>query len=178
MNDFFGFQAYPSGLVNRIDDGNGIILTSGEWASAIGAELEKPAEASIVINNNYQDATRTLNTSLELQFINGSSETHRVCAFIIENNINSPQMNNNPEVGPVPNIEDYTHKHMLRGSLNGAWGNPVTDTDIEAGVTYTLNLSDYQLDDTWKEDDCYVIAFIYNESTLEIIQAEEEPVTP
>ena len=177
LNDFFEIVANPAGLVNRIGEGQERILNPDEWASAVGTELAKPAESDIKISNDYESGSRTLSTTLEVKFLNSTSEVYRICAFITEDSIVSPQMNNDPAVGPVPDIENYVHMHMLRGSLNGTWGDLVTDGSIEAGVTYTINLNDFQLDAGWKEGDCSVVAFVYLQSNQEIIQAEEEHVT-
>jgi len=174
--DFFGIITNPAGMVNRIGEGAERILGEGEWPSAVGIEVNKPVEASINITNEYNDQTRILSTSLDVKFFNSLPGFYRVCAFIIEDNIVSPQMNNDLKVGPTPDILDYVHMHMLRGSLNSTWGDLLTDGDITIGETYTIPLSDYTLDDAWDEDHCAIVAFVYSSESYEIVQAEDEEV--
>lgn len=178
LDEFFGVSAQgnPNGMVNRIGEGTERVLLPGEWAQAIGEEAQKPAEAEIVINPDYKPATRTLDLDLEITFIDNSTDLYRVCGFIIEDSIIAPQMNNDTTIGPVPDIEDYLHRHVLRGSVNGTWGDPVFDGEIEGGVTYTLSYTGYQLDNAWIDHHCSLVAFIYREGDLTIIQVEEEHI--
>jgi hypothetical protein len=176
LNNFFGIITNPAGMVNRVGEGTDRILGEGEWPSAVGSELSKPADAIIEIHNDYNDQTRVLSTTLQMEFINSLPGTYRACAYIIEDSIVAPQMNNDPSVGPTPDIFDYVHMHMLRGSLNGTWGDLVTDEEITAGSSYSLVLDDYTIDNSWKENHCGIVAFIYNTETYIVVQAEEEEI--
>ncbi|MBN2175396.1 MAG: Omp28-related outer membrane protein [Bacteroidales bacterium] len=174
--DFFGIITNPSGMVNRVGEGAERILGEGQWPSAVGGEINKPVDAGILITNDYNPQTRVLSTTLEMQFVNNLSDLYRVCAYIIEDSIVSPQKNNDPSVGPTPDILDYVHMHMLRGSLNGTWGDLVTDQEIIAEESYLITLNDYTLPDEWDDGHCAIVAFIYNTNTYEIIQAQEADV--
>ena len=61
--------------------------------------------------------------------------------------------------------------HMLRGSMNGDWGeviieNPVIDDEIE--MTYSITF-----DAEWVPKNCHVVAFVFAEDLKTIIQVEE-----
>ncbi|MCD4789575.1 MAG: Omp28 family outer membrane lipoprotein [Bacteroidales bacterium] len=176
LNDFFGIVSNPSGMVNRIGEGQDRILVETEWQSAVGQEVARPADAGITISNIYNEQTRVLNTSLDIEFINALPGAYRVCAYIIEDSIVAPQKNNDPALGPTPDWLDYVHDNMLRGSLNGTWGDIVTDENIAAGSIYTVQYDGFTLNAEWKDRHCAIVAFVYNEDTFEIIQAEEEKV--
>ena len=176
LNNFFGIVSNPAGMVNRIGEGQERILVETEWQSAVGQEVARPADAGITISNTYNEQTRVLNTSLDIKFINALPGTYRTCAYIIEDSIVAPQKNNDPALGPSPDWLDFVHDNMLRGSLNDTWGDLVTDEDITAGSVYTVQCDGFTLNAEWKDRHCAIVAFVYNEDTFEIIQAEEEKV--
>jgi hypothetical protein len=96
--------------------------------------------------------------------------TYNICAFIIESGIVSPQQT---DAGV---ITDYIHNYMLRGSLNGTWGDLVgADGIAVTGTTLTNNYS-ITLPAGWDADNCAIVAYVYNTTTLEVLQAEEGAV--
>jgi hypothetical protein len=60
--------------------------------------------------------------------------------------------------------------------MNGTWGDAVgTDGQAVAGSKKTNSYS-FTLPAEWNADNCSVIAFVYNTTTTEIVQAEEKGV--
>jgi hypothetical protein len=171
--DFFGLAFNPNGMVNRVGEGQDRVLGETEWAAAVGAEVAKEAEANIEITGDYNSSSRSLSTTLKVGFFKDQSENYRICAVILEDSIISPQKNGDSSIGPSPDWEDFVHMHMLRGNINGTWGSLVTDEAIVSGSEYTVQLSNYAIDDEWDDQHCNIVAFVFNEETLEIIQAEE-----
>jgi hypothetical protein len=90
----------------------------------------------------------------------------------------SPQKNNDPLVGPVPDIIDYIHMHMLRDAINGTWGKALTSSDSTAsGGSSIIRTYAYTVNAAWKAKNCAVIAFVYDTDTKEILQVEEAELT-
>jgi hypothetical protein len=175
LDSYFGVSALgnPNGMVNRLGEGTGRVKLPDVWPSAIGQEISKPADALIEIDHTYNDQTRVVSTTLNIEFKNNLAGNYRISVFITEDDIDAPQMNNDPAIGPTPDIEDYVHMHVLRGSLNGTFGDQITDETIEAGAEYSVDLNDYTVSADWKDGDCSLVSFIFNSETFEIIQAEE-----
>ena len=175
LDTYFGVSALgnPNGMVNRIGEGTGRVILPDAWHSAVGQEMAKPADALIEIDHLYNEQNRVLSTTINIDFLNSLDGNYRISTFITEDSIVAPQMNNDPTIGPTPDIEDYIHMHVLRGSLNGTYGDQVTDEAIIAGAEYTIELDDYTINTEWKDKDCTLVAFIFNAETFEIIQAEE-----
>jgi thiol-disulfide isomerase/thioredoxin len=170
LNSYFGFPAYPMGLVNRTPYSGSTILLKDSWEGAVAALLELDPDAGITITNGYNEGTRKLDCTVETEFLDDMEGTYNVCVFITESGIISPQQT---EGGVVAN---YEHNHMLRASMNGTWGDPVgTDGSAVGGIKVT-NTYSYTLPATWSAVNCNVVAFIYNSETLEIVQAEENAV--
>ncbi len=175
LDTYFGIsiQGNPNGMINRVGEGADRVIGEGQWPSTVGQEIAKPAVSTIEISGDYDNGTRVLNTSLTIEFLDNLPGNYRVCAVITEDSIISPQMNSDAPIGPTPDWEDYVHMHMLRGSINGTWGNSITDETITAGSEYTVQCDNYTIDTDWDEQQCHIVAYVFNEETFEIIQAEE-----
>ena len=170
LNAYFAFPAYPMGMVNRTSFSGSTILLKDSWEGAVSDQLELAAEAQITITNTYNAGTRKLDCTLETEFLHDLQGTYNICAFIIESGIVSPQQTE----GGV--VTDYVHNHMLRASMNGTWGDPAgSDGSAVGGAVVTNNYS-FTLPAEWNAANCAVVAFVYNATTLEVVQAEEEAI--
>lgn len=168
INDYFGVQANPSGMVSRMEVDGARVLGKDEWQPAIESILEEDALAEISIESEYNDGNRTAEVSVEMEVLNPEAVDYKFCLVVIEDDIESPQSNNNPDVGDTPTIHDWHHKHVLRGDVNGTWGE---DMDAASGAT-TKNYS-FTLHEDWNADNCAFIGYIYRDDTKEIIHAAE-----
>jgi len=167
----------PSGMVNRRNLGNGLIVNPSCWANYVGMEMERTADAGIDLEVDFNQAERKVSAEMKVTFVNNITGKYHLCCYITEDSIIKPQANNDTLLGSVPDIHDYVHMHVLRGSLNGTWGELISaDTLFAAGSEFTLSYSDYQLDAEWKEKDCRIVAFLFNENNNTILQAEQSPV--
>ncbi|MDZ7742275.1 MAG: Omp28-related outer membrane protein [Bacteroidota bacterium] len=111
--------------------------------------------------------------SSETVFLNAADGEFNVCMFITEDNIESPQVNNDSTLGPSPNWVNYIHEHVLRKSITGPWGEEInTGEDIIPEQIYKSKGSAI-LDPLWNENYCNIVAFVYRNDTKEVIQAEE-----
>jgi hypothetical protein len=164
----------PTGMVNRLKI-NGIRrIEYTKWGQYADSLISLPALAYITIENSYASATRTLTTTLKSDFLTDTlTGTYKLAVYLIEDSIPHAQKDN---LIPSPsNDSDYVHNHVLRGSVNGTFGEllntgPVTST-TSITKTYTRVLPA-----TWREKKCAVVAFIYNDNTKEVLQAEEHKI--
>lgn len=70
-------------------------------------------------------------------------------------------------------IENYVFHYMLRGSLNGSWGNLLKTSPINANDSVSKVLNGFYIAPSFKDKQIYVISFIYDNVTKEILQAEQ-----
>lgn len=163
----FGVQAYPNGMVNRSTFGLATsVVGHGEWASRTDSLLKLPAVATIKIENEYNDATRVIATTITTKALTDLSGIYKLAAFYTEDSIIKPQLN-----GSVLE-QNYVHMHALRGAFAGTYGETVFNN---AGAKDSI-VKPYSL--TIKTDavpkNCIVVAYLYNETTKEIVQVEEK----
>ena len=170
LNVFFAFPGYPMGLVNRTEFSGSRILLKDSWEAAAAIQTDLEAQVEIIITNTYNTGTSKLDCLLETEFLKDMDGTYNICVFIVESGIISPQ-----ETEQGVNLT-YEHNHVLRGSMNGTWGDVVgTDGQAISGSALTNSYS-YTIPDGWNADNCSVVAFVYNTTTNEVVQAEEKNI--
>lgn len=159
----------PGGMVDRIGYPTTQKKNYTEWASDVALELAKPAVASIGITNEYDTISRIVTSSIKSKFLSALSGKYYLSVMYVEDSIIQPQ------VTPTNGIDtNYVHMHALRGSLNGTWGDQIAldpTADFTADTQYSIVL---RTDAVAKN--CRVVAFIYNDTTKEVIQAEEKRI--
>jgi len=171
--DFKIGDAIPKGLISRTNWGTtNFVLDPGNWGSRIETIKNDIPKASIKIINIYEQTVRNLNSIILYKALTDLTGTYKLCVYLTEDSIIKPQKI------PSGTNNSYPHRHVLRGALNSTWGDiifsgntPANETDMES---YSMTLKSGT--DAWNENHCYVVAFIYDAATYEIIQVEEKRV--
>lgn len=173
ISTYFGnADALPNGMVNRSSITGEQVMSYTSWASAVDQILELDAEINIDITNSYDTTSRELTVEVEAKALTDISQTLKLVVLLSEDSIVSMQTDydHTPQ-----DIADYTHRHVLRGAINSTWGDLLANgsfvTDETATRIYSFTISN---DFNYKQ--CSVVAYIYDNETLEIIQAEEQKV--
>jgi hypothetical protein len=175
-NTDFGIVSNPNGMVNRKEFQGSRILSPDLWVGATTALLDLPPDALISISNSYNSGTREVSTSVSTRFLNLLDGKYNICVCVLEDSIISPQKNNNPAVGDVPIIYNYVFMDVLRGAINGTYGEEIT-ASVDTTSTYRKNYT-YALKSNWVPKNCHIIAFVFNQETKEVVQVEDKMVLP
>ena len=108
--------------------------------------------------------------------------TYKLMVVLTEDSIVKPQTDYSKPPGQQ-DVLNYVHRHVLRGALTStSWGDSLT-TNVAAGDSITKSIN-YTLPATFpatngiapNENLCYVIAYIYNAATYEVVQVEEQKI--
>lgn len=159
----------PRGMVNRKPVSGSPVLAHTAWAGVVQGIVNQAPSADIQILTNYDQATRTACADVQVEVLNNISDELKVCVFLTEDSI----VNWQKDYGANPsNIPDYVHRHALRASFNGTWGVAMDTAPYSSGDMDTLRYS-MVLDTAWSASHCSIVAFVYNASSLEVLQAEE-----
>jgi hypothetical protein len=170
-NDYFGVQAYPSGMVNRAEYNGDLVLTESKWGEAIAQALQTEADAEIKINNEYDNGKVT--TTITVKFLHDMPDLYDLQVCVTEDSIVSAQMNADETAGETPVIEDFVFMHMLRGAVNGPWGEDIFGATIEPNKEYTVTY-DYNI--TGVARNSHIVVFVYSQGDKSIVQVEQVPV--
>jgi hypothetical protein len=170
----FAIDQNPKGMINRLPYNSKMSMLPGDWPGAVAAAVKLPKFAVMSMANAYDAGTRTLTTRVDTRFLNSQAGTYNLCVCILEDSIYGGQKNNDPKVDSVPEIKHFLFMDILRGSVNGTWGEALTsaiDTSAILSKTYS-----FVLKPEWKAKHCKVIAFVANAETYEILHARMKPV--
>jgi hypothetical protein len=163
-------NAVPFGLIDRVQGGS----DASQWADYVQARLDIAPTAGIRLFNCHDSGDSSFSTVVNLKYLTEASN-QRLSLLLVEDQIVSYQKDYSAPNGS-PDIPDYTHHYILRGAINGTWGQPVSPEPIENGDLFTQSYS-FELDlAAWNPANCYVIAFVYDESTDEVGQVAKAPL--
>ncbi len=165
----------PAGMISRTKYNNDRVLSSTAWASAI-AQLDTAVIAEMEMSKTYNSTSRTVNISVEVKYLKAASAEHQLVLYAVEDSVINWQKfyaQCSPTGGNI-DVPDFIHRHLLRGAVNSTWGDKLytINTIIPKGYTTTKTYSQV-LDPTWSDKHMSYVAFIQDNVTKEIIQAEE-----
>lgn len=174
-NTFFDIQSNPKGMVNRLSDGGDQLVDYGEWGARVSNLVDDDAIANIEIETTFTESNRSLVIKTSTKFLAEVQGNYNIQLCLIEDSIVSPQRNNNASVGPVPTIEEYVHRHVLRQGINSSWGEPVVvgNSAIVVGQVYE-HTSSLTVNNDYNANHCAVVAFVYNTSDYGVLQVAEK----
>ncbi|QNL22612.1 Omp28-related outer membrane protein [Hyphobacterium sp. CCMP332] len=169
----------PRGLVNREEISGSKLVLPGTFEQSIQDILDEPNTfVAITGNLSFDENTKTISASISSHFNAIVYEDLNISVYVTEDSVIDWQKNyvntGDPNY-PVGDIEEYVHMHVLRGSMNGTWGDLLNESagkSIEEGASISKAFT-YQLEDGNDPYFCNVIAFIYDTETDAIVQVRE-----
>lgn len=107
----------PIGMVNRAPYNGQKPVSVGNWGAAISTAVTEDAIAGLKVTNvSYNTSSRLISVDTETEFVQNYTANVRLAAYIVEDSIVKPQLDNGVD------ILNYTHRHVLRASMNGMLG--------------------------------------------------------
>lgn len=175
LDQFFGNSAagLPNGLVNRVNTGGTSIVAPADWSTRVSNLLNQPADAWLTINLDFISDTRVLNASVETKFLQNVEDSLNIALYVLEDSIQRPQVIYNDPNYPNSFIENYYHRHVLRGSMNGAWGTALSSGQSFTSGSVINTTGNLTLPSNWNAEKVSVVAVVYRALTKEVVQVEE-----
>jgi hypothetical protein len=186
---FFNPVGYPAGYINRIgynaSGGNVLYIYYPNWQDTIQGLLQgnPPASATIKICDSCWVPQRIIGVKFQVTFLQALPVgNYSLESVIVEDHIISWQLNNGIALGYD---STFDHRFVLRGSFDliGS-GTPIPS--IAVGSTFTsYQTYDFNKGENgnaggntatnptpWNMANCYVIAFVCNQATHQVYQAD------
>lgn len=159
---FYNPSGFPTAIFNGLK--SSMSSSINDWQTRASEAIVVPAKMTISALSEYDDATRNLTVSYEVDFSNVVDTKLNISIWIVENKIMGTQRMPNGKL----NL-DYEHNHVLRGSLNGDWGEPIgsvfdSDSKVTGKASSTLN-------EKWVAENCDVVVYVYRDDNKEVEQA-------
>jgi len=172
-NPIFKIDGNPKGMVNRVPYNGKISYIPAQWTDAVATQAKLQKAAVMSIGNTYNAATRLLTTRVDSRFLICNQGKYNLCVVIQEDSIIGAQANAIPP-DSTPVIYHFVFMDVLRGSLNGPYGEELTALiDTTSVITKTY---EYTLDPAWVPKHCKITAFIANAETYEVMHAARKKV--
>jgi len=174
----FGISAVgnPNGMINRRKINNTFVISPSAWSGAVAEMVAETPMLDIQVINEYAPGDDKLCTHVQTQFLQTIDKNLKLIVALTEDSIVAPQKNNDPTVGVTPEIINYVHMHVLRGTITSTWGSSVAKAGI-SNPPSVIKSYRYQLTDNIVPKNCRVIAFVYDADTYEVLQAAESAIT-
>ena len=143
------------------------------WQSKIEQRISLPAPLYIAIKNTFYSSSKKIKTEIKSNIITTLSGDYRMSVFLIEDSVVADQKDYSlpPAINHVTN---YVHKHMLRTSFNGTYGDDIASNPSGTANNPVQFKKEYLIDynELWNKKHLYVVVFVFNKDTYEVIQAE------
>lgn len=170
IDDYFNTAAaYPFGMVDRSTFNAG---DANQWANDIDTRLQQPAEAGIRIYNCFDTDKSELTTVVDVKYLADAGTKEYVTVYLVEDKVKDWQKDYRLSPADVP---DYTHHNVLRATINGTWGQPLTTESVQKDDRFTVSYS-YTIPAGFDVTNCKVVAFVHDFENREVRQAEEAAV--
>jgi thiol-disulfide isomerase/thioredoxin len=172
LDQYFGnsVAGLPNGLINRISFDNNSIVQYTDWSSKAAQLLTLPPDAWIEINPEYNASTRTLQVNASVDILTTIEDSLHLAFYLSEDSIVSPQKDYSLTPSTIPT---YTHRYVLRGSMNGTWGLPIAAGSIfSPGTTLTASAT-YSIPPSWNDTHIHAVAILLKANSKEVIQTQD-----
>lgn len=171
----FQILGNPIGMVNRRKLNDKISFFPSEWTTAIQSAVILPKVAVMTVHNSWNNSTKTATTTVSTKFLSAVSGTLTLTVCVLEDSIYNGQKNNDIKTDSTPIIKHYRFMHMLRGSVNGSFGEQLAVSPSANNIfskSYTINFTDKD----WVPNHCSILAFISDDKTREILHAAKKAI--
>jgi hypothetical protein len=176
LDVYFGnsIAGLPNGLISRIKVNNSYILQKDDWITHVENITKTNAKLKLKIKNEFINDSKTINSTVYIKNIDALEGEFKIGLIVTEDSIINWQKDYSLPSGQQ-DIEKYAHRHVFRGAINGTWGESLfTGTTVEK--TFSKRVYSKTLGADWNPDKCYVIAYVYDANTLEILQVAEAKI--
>jgi hypothetical protein len=173
LYNVFQPQSYPIAMINRISRNGSMLVNKDGWAPLVDSLIHTTPTIKIRSTKQFNPSTSTLQASLDFIFLQNTNKKIMWCAYITEDSLVSYQKNNNSAIGPTPDIPNFPHNDVLRGSINGTWGDTLISTPVMAGDTIKKSFQYSFGAVSWNLNQTHIIVFVYDLDTKQILQAEK-----
>jgi hypothetical protein len=165
---------FPKGMVNRLykpSTSSQYIFDWPDWETTIDTILQRPADAGIDITNSFSSTDSMMTASVDIKMVNDYVNPISLAVYFAEDSIVAPQKNGSVDV------LNYIHRHVLRGSFTGAFGETI-GTSATAGQELNKTYSTKLTPTNSNVNQVYIYAILFDDVTREVIQVEEKKLIP
>lgn len=165
----FGIFANPIGLIDRIEYNGLRQIFTTNWNTVVTQQLQSQNLAYLKLKNTYFPKLNIVVIDVDAEFPVALDGQYNLVIYIVEDKIVSPQLNNDPTIGP-DTLFNFEHHNVLRAAVNAAYGDAINPSgNISQGQTFSKRYT-YEINADWVTSNCKIIAYIgKSDNTLNLI---------
>lgn len=165
---YYGELELPIGLVNNLSVTS--LLPHTSWGTQIAKQISSFPEYLVNIESEHIESDSTIVAEIEIITNVNNNRKLSLIVFVAEDHIIDWQTDYSASPDKV---QFYEHNHVLRAGFNGSFGEIIkNNTNLTLnGEKFTKTYSIKTKKD-WNISNCSVVAFVYDDDTEEILQAE------
>ncbi len=188
----------PVGMLSRSDDGSGNLYHfHTTWATKVPPLMGQPADVSIRNSATYLPIADAVCGKVEVEFLNPLNGDLFITHYLVEDSIvdwqkvatgAEPSGSVHPDY-PPGDVSNYIHRHVLR-DVHGHVGVREGDNSATGSVIGTLLGSSFaanekfqyvisfdNLELSWNRDHLYLVSFVHDNTTHEVLQVSQVHVS-
>lgn len=172
-NDFFlgPGAGYPNGIIQRTKfNGTDYSPTDEtQWENAfltVKSNLVTVNPPEIALTSYLSESTRKVLVKANVLFNEATSNNHRIIFLCLEDGVVDVQLDG------ADFIEDYEHKHVLRGAMNNSAGELINESPVAVNESKEAFSTYFDLAPNWDINNIEIVAMLVNVDSKEIVQAE------
>ena len=172
--NYLGMNTVPSVVFNRSKQDGLLVIKAWDlyYWNADGRKVadDTLSEASVVIEHQFDAATRRLDVTVSGQVANKDRAEYLLTILIKENRLVGKQADANTSYKKTGWVE-YMHPRVVRGVVTATLG----DTVKVVNQAYSYSTS-YSVSKEWVADNCCVVAYLTPREKSPVINAEQVPL--
>ena len=164
--NYLGMNTVPSVVFNRSEQDG--LMVIGAWTiENLVLQDDTVAEASVVIDHEFDAATRRLDVTVSGQVANKDRQAYLLSILIKENGLVGKQEDAYCSWKGAK-WKEYMHPRVVRGLVTATFG----DTVRVENQVYSYSTS-YVIDTAWVPENCCVVAYLTPLEKSPVINAEQ-----
>ena len=175
----FQIDALPTGLVSRKSFNNSTLVSRYTWSTAVASLIDQDADVDLQIDSlNFDANSNSVSGTIRAIVSNPAAGPENLTIYLTEDHIIDWQVD---QTATPPEVPDYEHRHVLRGALNGSWGEAFLSAADQVGDTVEISFSYPLPSNVLNPANCSLVAYVYNTtgaSQYEVQQVTERKLVP
>lgn len=169
---FYNIQSYPTGLVNSVSPDK--LAAFSTWGSTVDSILDTKSKIGIEIESTCDTVSKSLSVKIKTSALEDQTLDIYLITFVVEDSIVNWQTDYS--LNPAPDVSNYLHRHVLRKGLSNPMGDQIKNGPFPRNTFIEKEFSINYAGKDWVSSRLYIVAFVYDFATKEILQAGEKKV--
>ncbi len=165
LEGYYDFVSFPTGWVNRM--GKEDLIPYPSWAAETSRFLQKQSPVIIEIIAKNESADNQVAALINIKKNGELPSGLKMAVYLTESHVLAYQKD---EDATPMDVENYEHNHIFRDAYGSVWGETIDFNDCGgSGLDFVRKI---KVDPEWVPENCSFVVFVYDSSTMEVLQVE------